>query len=207
MSPTSSTAKRCASSTSRWRSSRRRRLVDGPRGDLPPSATTRRARARAARRSFRRHRSGRRVSRSQYDAGRSHLDERETGELSPDHHRRPAGNTNPRRANDGRRSGTPRAIGTFGDFRPNVRRDGLEIVFDSNRSDTLGGQDLYSATRESIDDPWSTPVNLGDVVNTANNETRGSFSRDAETLYFGRAPGPEGSTDIYVSTRQRHGGQ
>ena len=31
---------------------------------------------------------------------------------------------------------------TFGDFRPNVRRNGLEIVFDSNRSDTLGGQVL-----------------------------------------------------------------
>lgn len=68
---------------------------------------------------------------------------------------------------------------------------GLEIVFDSNRSDTLGGQDLYSATRESIDDPWSTPVNLGTLVNTAANETRGSFWR-GETLYFGRSPGAEG---------------
>jgi len=93
----------------------------------------------------------------------------------------------------------------FGDLRPNVRRNGLEIVFDSNRSDTLGGQDLYSANRESIDDPWSTPVNLGPVVNTTNNETRGSFWR-GETLYFGRAPGPEGSTDIYVTTRHGHGG-
>jgi hypothetical protein len=65
----------------------------------------------------------------------------------------------------------------FGDQRPNVRRNGLEIVFDSNRSDTLGGQDLYSATHESINDPWSTPVNLGPVVNTSNNETRGSFWR------------------------------
>ncbi len=93
----------------------------------------------------------------------------------------------------------------FGDLRPNVRRNGLEIVFDSNRSDTLGGQDLYSANRESLDDPWSTPVNLGPVVNTTNNETRGSFWR-GETLYFGRAPGPEGSTDIYVTTRHSHGG-
>ena len=93
----------------------------------------------------------------------------------------------------------------FGDLRPNIRRNGLEIVFDSNRSDTLGGQDLYSATRESLDDPWSTPVNLGPVLNTTNNETRGSFWR-GETLYFGRAPGPEGSTDIYVTTRHSHGG-
>jgi hypothetical protein len=80
-----------------------------------------------------------------------------------------------------------------------------EIVFDSNRTGTLGGQDLYSATRENIDDPWSTRVNLGNVVNTAANETRGSFWR-GETLYFGRSPGPEGSTDIYVTIRGRHGG-
>jgi hypothetical protein len=90
---------------------------------------------------------------------------------------------------------------TFGDFRPNVRKDGLEIVFDSNRPDTYGGQDLYTATRKSVDDPWSTPTNLGNVVNTAQNETRGSFSWDASVLYFGRTPGPEGSTDIYVTSR------
>jgi len=31
-------------------------------------------------------------------------------------------------------------------------------------------------------------------------ETQGSFSWDAATLSFGRAPGPEGSTDIFVSS-------
>jgi hypothetical protein len=39
------------------------------------------------------------------------------------------------------------------------------------------------------------------VVNTGNNETRASLSWDAQTLYFGRAP--EGSTEIYVTTRDR----
>lgn len=90
-----------------------------------------------------------------------------------------------------------------GDFRPNVRKGGLEIVFDSNRPGTLGGQDLYFATRSSVDEPWSTPVNAGSLLNTAANETRGSFSWDGLTLYFGRAPGPEGATDIFVSTRTR----
>jgi hypothetical protein len=32
---------------------------------------------------------------------------------------------------------------------------------------------------------------------------RPSFSWDAQTLYFGRAPGPEGSTDIYITTRDK----
>lgn len=86
------------------------------------------------------------------------------------------------------------------DFRPNVRKDGLEIVFDSNRGGA-GGQDLYFATRASVSDPWSTPVNAGGGINTGANETRGSFSWDARTLVFGRAPAGEGMTDIYVSTR------
>ena len=85
---------------------------------------------------------------------------------------------------------------TFGDFRPNVRRNGLEIVFDSNRSDTLGGQDLYSATRESLEDPWSTPVNLGPVVNTSNNETHGSFWR-GKTMY---SAAPQARRDRLTST-------
>jgi hypothetical protein len=87
------------------------------------------------------------------------------------------------------------------DIQPNVRKDGREVVFSSNRSGTLGGQDVWIATRARVGDPWSTPVNLGAAVNTAAGETRPSLSWDALTLLFGRAPGPEGSGDIYVSTR------
>jgi hypothetical protein len=89
------------------------------------------------------------------------------------------------------------------DFRPNVRKDGLEIVFDSNRTGGSGGQDLWTATRGSVDDPWSTPTNLGPLVNTTADEVRGSFSWDARVLYFGRNPGPVGSMDLYVTTRTR----
>lgn len=89
------------------------------------------------------------------------------------------------------------------DIQPNVRKDGREIVFSSNYAypDAKGGQDIYVATRVSTDDPWSTPVNLGDAVNSSAGETRPSLSWDARTLLFGRAPGPEGMSDIYISTR------
>jgi WD40-like Beta Propeller Repeat len=87
------------------------------------------------------------------------------------------------------------------DIQPNVRKDGLEVVLSSNRTGTLGAQDIWVATRASVADPWSTPVNLGSAVNTAASETRPSLSWDALTLLFGRTPGPEGSGDIYVSTR------
>ncbi len=91
------------------------------------------------------------------------------------------------------------------DIQPNVRKDGLEVVFSSNRTGTLGGQDIWAATRRSIHHPWSVAVNLGAAVNTAAAETRPSLSRNARQLLFGRSPGPEGIGDIYVTTRKKTG--
>jgi hypothetical protein len=99
--------------------------------------------------------------------------------------------------------------GAANDIQPNVRKDGLEIVFSSNRAGGAGGQDIWSATRASVDDPWSVPVNLGSSVNTGLGESRPSLSRDAEQLLFGRAGPPgtgeggTGASDIYVTTRER----
>jgi hypothetical protein len=87
------------------------------------------------------------------------------------------------------------------DIQPNVRADGLEVVFSSNRSGTLGAQDVWVSTRGTVSDAWSAPVNLGSAVNTTAAETRPSLSQDGKQLLFGRAPGPEGSSDIYVATR------
>ncbi|GAA6525951.1 hypothetical protein [Intrasporangium sp. DVR] len=81
------------------------------------------------------------------------------------------------------------------DMMPNVRKDGLEVVFASTRPGGEGSFDIWSSTRASTDAAWSTPVNLGGAVNTAAGETRPSLSWKAERLYFGRAG------DIYVSTR------
>jgi hypothetical protein len=91
---------------------------------------------------------------------------------------------------------------TNDDFRPNLRRDGLEIFFDSNRSGGFGMLDLWSATRATTSDPWSAPTNLGSNVNSTANDLRASVSWDARTLYFGstRTNG-EGSQDLYASTR------
>lgn len=90
---------------------------------------------------------------------------------------------------------------TANDIQPNVRADGLEIVFSSNRTGTVGGQDVWVATRGSRSDALSAPVNFGQAVNTTAAETRPSLSKDGNQLLFGRAPGPEGSSDIYVTTR------
>jgi Tol biopolymer transport system component len=96
---------------------------------------------------------------------------------------------------------------TSDEFRPNVRKDGREIVFDSNRAGGLGASDIYAATRSSVAQSWSVPSNLGPAINSAAGESRASLSWDGSTLLFGSAkPGGEGSSDIYVSFREKVAG-
>ncbi|MBA3401851.1 MAG: PD40 domain-containing protein [Actinobacteria bacterium] len=107
---------------------------------------------------------------------------------------------------NGARFGTATAVSELNDaaandIQPNVRANGLEVVFSSNRAGTLGAQDIWVATRGTLSDSWSAPVNIGSVVNTSAAESRPSLSQDGNQLLFGRAPGPEGSSDIYVTTR------
>lgn len=95
------------------------------------------------------------------------------------------------------------------DIQPNVRKNGREVVFSSNRAGGKGSQDIWVATRNNGGDAWSQPVNLvnlGDPsqqVNTSDSETRPSLSRRGETLYFGRAPAAGGPADVYVTTREK----
>lgn len=102
------------------------------------------------------------------------------------------------------------------DARPNVRRDGLEIFFDSTRTDGgYGGTDIWSATRPDASAEWDPPVNAGAHVNSAASETRPFLSWGATMLYFGsNRPGVEVTSpppavtpsDIFVTTREREHG-
>lgn len=89
------------------------------------------------------------------------------------------------------------------DARPNVRHDGLEIVWDSTRTGTLGGPDIWTALRSSVDQPWGTAVHLENGISSAGNDTRASLSWDGTRLMFGSTrAGVEGSADIFTSTRE-----
>ena len=89
------------------------------------------------------------------------------------------------------------------DARPNVRHDGLEIVWDSNRAGSQG-TDIYTASRSSVDDVWGTAVQLAQPINSAGNESRASLSWDGTRLMFGTTrAGGEGSADIWTATRDK----
>jgi hypothetical protein len=87
---------------------------------------------------------------------------------------------------------------------PVVRPDGLELVLISNRSGTLGANDIWISERGSIKDPWSTPVNLGPTVNTSNGEGRAwLYAGGTRILFFSNRPGGTGGNDLYETTRTR----
>ena len=91
------------------------------------------------------------------------------------------------------------------DRMPNVRRDGLEIVFSSNRAGAVPfDQDIYVATRKNIHSPWSAPKRIDNpFINTPGSETRATLSGDGTRLYFGRKQNASDPGDVFVSTRRR----
>jgi len=86
---------------------------------------------------------------------------------------------------------------------PTIRRDGLEIVFPSNRPGGLGFDDLWASTRPSTSDPWSVPVNLGPAVNSASSDAQPEFSFDGTDLYFNSGRPGFGLFDLWVTTRTK----
>lgn len=85
---------------------------------------------------------------------------------------------------------------------PCISVDGLSLYFHSTRDDGYGKADIYVTTRETTEDDWGAPVNLGPGVNSSAYEARPSISADGLSLFFvsGR-PGGYGDFDIWVTTR------
>jgi Tol biopolymer transport system component len=87
-----------------------------------------------------------------------------------------------------------------------IRKDGREILFSSTRAGGLGGFDIYTSTRRSVHDPWSTPVGLAPPMNTASNDMQPSLSADGRTLIFAsNRTGTFGANDLWMSTRSSGG--
>ncbi len=79
---------------------------------------------------------------------------------------------------------------------------GLVLYFASNRSGSLGVNDIWVSRRECLDCPWEEPRNLGPNINSALGDGGPSISRDGYLLFFHSArSGTLGLTDLFVSRR------
>ena len=75
------------------------------------------------------------------------------------------------------------------------------LILSVEREDSHGDRDLYVSFMGS-DSVWSEPLNLGDVVNSANEESAPFLAADDKTLYYSsRGFSGYGGSDIYVSRR------
>ena len=88
-----------------------------------------------------------------------------------------------------------------------LSRDGLTMYLTSDRPGSLGGDDLWFTTRDSIDAPWGPPQNMGEPINTSFADNLAVLSSDEHVMYFHSTRpggcGAVGSGDIWM-IRRRH---
>lgn len=92
----------------------------------------------------------------------------------------------------------------FSEKQPSISADGKTLFFSSNRPGGRGNMDLWYSTYKNSH--WSSPVNLGDTINTFNSEISPFIHPDNKTLYFasnGRLG--MGGFDMYISRKDSLG--
>jgi len=104
--------------------------------------------------------------------------------------------------------GTPTNLGptvnsSVGEGELSISADALSLYFASNRPGGVGGNDLWVTIRDTIDDEWDTPMNLGPTVNSSYGDASPHISADGLSLflYSTRPPGGQRDEDIWVTTR------
>jgi len=103
--------------------------------------------------------------------------------------------------------GTPINLGppintSVDDRSGSISADGLTLFFGSTRTGSLGSSDLWVTTRDTTNDPWSEPVNLGPTVNTSSDDGVPSISPDGRLLFFmSDRAGGYGFYDVWVTRR------
>lgn len=82
--------------------------------------------------------------------------------------------------------------------------DGNILYFTAcDRIEGFGKCDLYMSYNRN--DRWSTPINLGGIVNSRYSDKHPSISSDGKVLYFASdRPGGKGGLDIWVTRKDRY---
>ncbi|HNP06973.1 MAG TPA: OmpA family protein [Cyclobacteriaceae bacterium] len=75
------------------------------------------------------------------------------------------------------------------------------LLMSVEREDSRGDRDLYVSFQKN-DSLWSTPLNLGDALNTAGEESAPFLASDNKTLYFSsNGFSGYGGSDVYMTKR------
>jgi hypothetical protein len=98
--------------------------------------------------------------------------------------------------------GTPTGVAELNtannDQTPEIAADGLTLWLSSDRPSTMGGTDIYVATRSTRSAPWSTPVPVPEL-NTPSNESASAVDATQLRIVFHSNRG--GNYDLYIADR------
>ncbi len=90
-------------------------------------------------------------------------------------------------------------IGGIYNGQPCLSSDGKKLFFVSNRAGGVGGADIYYCTKDSAGN-WGEPTNIGNKINTINDEQMPFIHYDNKTLYFAsNGHFGMGGLDIFMS--------
>ena len=91
---------------------------------------------------------------------------------------------------------------TAKDLAASLSRDGRSLYFTSTRSEGFGGEDIWVSRRNSKNDDWGAPVNLGPTINSFALERLRYLSPNGHLLLFqSNRGGGFGESDLWVSRR------
>ena len=82
-----------------------------------------------------------------------------------------------------------------------VSGDGKTIIISQNGPKSLGEEDLYVSEKSASG--WSTPIHMGNVINSTGFEISPFLSQSKDTLFFSsNGMGGEGDADIFYAVKQ-----
>ncbi|PCJ94754.1 MAG: hypothetical protein COA50_10185 [Flavobacteriaceae bacterium] len=86
---------------------------------------------------------------------------------------------------------------------PMVMPNGLTLYFSSDRPGGEGDLDIYVSYRNSLNEAWQKPINLGTAINSPGSDHSVAISKDGHYMYFtSDMEGGEGVEDLYISYRE-----
>lgn len=91
------------------------------------------------------------------------------------------------------------------DSQPYLSADGRTLYFASKRAGGKGGSDIWKSVRLKTG-KWSSPINLGDSINTVKDEMAPYIHPDGKTMYFSSNGWPGmGGFDLFISQKNETG--
>jgi len=94
---------------------------------------------------------------------------------------------------------------TYFEGQPNISANGKTLYWDGDRPDGgFGDFDIWMATRQHVEEPFTSAVNVGQPINGPGPDFGAALSQNENLLFFSSGrPGNFGQLDIWVVEREK----